>query len=71
MGHDDEDIPQLDIETLIFRAGEWVDFTHSLAIRRRLCSHAKSAHEKMEKAYDLIHEAKTQMEIALETEQER
>ena len=68
MSPDDEDIPELDMDTLLLRVGEWVDFTHAICLRRLA---ARGAHKKMDAAYDLIHEAKTQMEIEMETERER
>ena len=71
MSPDDEDLPQLDIDTLIMRVGEWVDFTHSIALRRPIDLNARTAHKKINQAYDLLSEARAEMEIALETEQER
>ena len=68
MSPDDEDIPQLDIDTLLLRVGEWVDFTHAICLRRLA---ARGAHKKIDQAYDLIYEAKTQIEIEIEMETER
>jgi len=71
MSPDDDDIPQLDLDDVLMRVGEWVDFTHSIALRWPMDLNAREAHKKIDLAYDLLAEAKTEMEIALETEQER
>ena len=71
MSPDDEDIPQLDMDDLLLRVGEWVDFTHSIALRRPRDFNASEAHKKIDQAYDLIYEAKTQIEIEIEMETER
>ena len=69
MSPDDDDIPQLDLDDVLMRVGEWVDFTHAIVLKRERDSQARVAHKCLDAAYDLIVSARTQIENSLEAQQ--